>query len=405
MSRFKYTAYRSDNPSNQISDIVEAPSREEATRMLISKGFQPLSIEPVKEGGLSMNMDILPDKVKPQDLAFFSRQLATLVGAGIPVMTALDIAARGSKRKSLKLAVDEVRSDVNQGMPLSQAMARHEKVFNYLYVSLVKAGESGDLQGALNRLAEMLELQSQQRREIRGAMVYPIGVAIFTFFILIAMMMFVVPAFQGIFAQAGSSLPAPTQLLVTASDLVRSYWYLLPLVIGGGGYAFKRWKSSDDGKMLWDKLRMNLPLGLGALASKVVTARFARTLATLQSSGVTLLQSMEIAAPTADNKVIEVAIRKAAYEVQNGRPLSAALREADVFPDLAMSMLESGERAGRVGEMLNKVAETYEDEVANNVKALKSIMEPAMMVGIGLFIGAIVVALYMPMFSIYDKIK
>lgn len=405
MPRFSYTAYASDNPSNQISDVLEAPSRNDATRMLLARGFQPLTVDEIKEGGLSLDMDILPDKVKPQDLAFFSRQLATLVGSGIPVLSALDIAARGSKSKSLKKAVAETRSDVNQGLPLSQALARHPKVFNDLYISLVRAGESGDLQGALNRLAEMLELQAQQRREIRGAMFYPIGVSIFTGVIFVMMMLFVVPAFQDIFKQAGSGLPKPTQMLVAFSDLARKYWFLLPVVAGGAVFGFRKWKASKEGKKIWDTAKLKAPLGIGVLTEKVITARFARTLATLQSSGVPLLQSMEIAGPTADNVIVEKAINEAARDVRNGRQLSAALREAQVFPDLAMSMLESGEKAGRVGEMLNKVAETYEDEVANSVKALKSIMEPALMVGIGIFIGGIVIALYLPMFSIYDKIQ
>jgi type IV pilus assembly protein PilC len=405
MPTFEYTAYAAADPSNQISDRLEAPTRSDATRMILARGFQPLTVDEVKESSFSLDMDILPDKVKPQDLAYFSRQLATLVGSGIPVLSAMDIAARGSKRKSLQQAVQMARADINQGLPLSQSLARHPKVFNDLYISLVRAGESGDLQGALNRLADMLELQAQQRREIRGAMVYPIAVSCFTGVILIAMMMFVVPAFQGIFKQAGSSLPVPTQMLVNASDLVQSFWYLIPLVIGGTIFGFRRWKRSEEGGEIWDRFKLRLPLGIGSLAEKVITARFSRTLATLQASGVPLLQSMEIAGPTADNKVVQKAVMQASRDVQNGRPLSAALREADVFPDLAMSMLESGEKAGRVGEMLNKVAETYEGEVANAVKALKSVMEPAMMVGIGLFIGVIVVSLYLPMFSIYDKIK
>lgn len=405
MAKFRYTAYQSSNPGQQVTDVLEAPGETDATRMLLARGLQPLTIEEVKDSGLNLQMDILPDKVKPQDLAYFSRQMATLVGAGIPVLSAMEIAARGSKKKTLREAVDSARNDINQGLPVSDALARHPKVFDSLYVSLIRAGESGDLQGALNRLADMLELSAQQKREVKGAMVYPLGVAIFTGVILIAMLMFVVPAFQGIFAQAGSGLPTPTQILVNASDLVKKFWYLLPVVIGGGIFGFKRWKQTEQGRSIIDDLKLKMPIGIGTLNEKIVTARFARTLATLQASGVPLLQSLEIAAPTANNKTIEVAVSKAALDVQNGRPLSIALREREVFPDMAMSMLESGEKAGRVGEMLNKVAETYEEEVANAVKALKSVMEPAMMVGIGLFIGVIVVSLYLPMFSIYEKVK
>jgi len=405
MPRYSYTAYSADNPQHQISDHLEADNQSEVSRQLLARGLQPLSIQEVKQSGLSLSMNIMPDKAKPQDLAFFSRQLSTLVGAGIPVLSAMDIAARGSKSTSLQKAVSAARSDINQGLPLSQALAAHPKVFNDLYISLVRAGESGDLQGALNRLAEMLELQAQQRREIRGAMAYPAAVSAFTGVILVAMMLFVVPAFQDIFKQAGSELPKPTQMLVLFSGLVQSYWFVIPFVIGGGIFGFRKWKQTTDGRKIWDTFKLKMPLGLGVLARKVITARFARTLSTLQSSGVPLLQSMEIAAPTANNIVVQEAILNAAQEVRNGRPLSVALRKADVFPDLAMSMLESGEQAGRVGEMLTKVAEIYEDEVANSVKALKSIMEPALMIGIGLFIGAIVVSLYMPMFSIYDKIQ
>lgn len=407
MPRFRYRAYPLDNPANITEAEMESFSKDDATAKLMATGFMPLSVEEVSEDKSLAQFEIpsFGDRVRVQDLAFFTRQLSTLLGSGIPIIEALQIAEDGTERKKLKEAVATVRGDVGQGVPLSAALAKHDDIFTPLYSSLVHAGESGDLPAALIRLADMLETDAQNRREVKGAMVYPVGVLIFSGIIFIAMMLFVVPAFQGIFDQAGGSLPLPTKILVVLSDNARKFWYLIPFVIGGGIYGFKQLRRNEQFAEWWDGLKLKLPLGLGELTQKVITARFARTLSTLQNSGVPVLQALGIAAPTTGNIVVERAIREAQDALKNGQPLSKALRASGAFPDMAMSMLESGEKAGKIGEMLDRVAATYEAELSNSIKALKSVMEPAMMVVIGLFIGMIVIALYMPMFSVYDQIK
>jgi len=404
MPKFKYTAYTPGNESMAVSDTVEAGDRTEATRTLIARGLQPISIEEIPEKGIDWNIQITPPKIKQQELAFFSRQLATLVGAGIPVLSSLEIAGRSAKKQAFRDAVEEIRHEITQGNQFSQALTKYPNFFDSLYISMIKAGESGDLVYSLQRLADTLEAQAQQKREIRGALAYPAVVSIVALVIMTAMLMFVVPAFKDIFEQAGGQLPAMTQMLVTASHALQNHFIIILGTFLGSIFGFRYWKKTDAGRLIWDKIKLSMPIGIGQLVIKVATARYSRTLSTLQKSGVPLLQCMEIAAPTAGNKVIENATREAAREVQNGRPLSSALRAADVFPDMAMSMLESGERAGRVGEMLNKVAETYELEVSNTIKSIKSIIEPVMIVGIGALIGVVVIALYMPMFSIYSTV-
>lgn len=404
MAKFKYTAYTPGNESMPISDTVEAGDRVEATRNLIARGLQPVSIEEIPESGINWNVQITPPKIKPQELAFFSRQLATLVGAGIPVLSSLEIAGRSARKQPFRDAIEDIRNEITQGNQFSQALSNYPNFFDSLYISMIKAGENGDLVYALQRLADTLEAQAQQKREIRGAMAYPTVVSIVALGIITAMLLFVVPAFQGIFEQAGGSLPTMTQMLVDASDALQNHFPIIAIVFFGSIFGFRYWKKTEPGRLMWDKVKMSIPMGIGQLVIKVATARYSRTLSTLQNAGVPLLQCMEIAAPTAGNKVIENATREAAREVQNGRPLSSALRATDVFPDMAMSMLESGERAGRVGEMLNKVAETYELEVSNTIKSIKSIIEPVMIVGIGALIGVVVIALYMPMFSIYSTV-
>jgi len=405
MAQFKYTAYTVGNESMPLHDTIEAPSRIDATRALMARGLQPITIEEIAESGINWNIQITAAKVKPQELAFFSRQVATLVDAGISVISALEISGRSAKKAPFREAIQDITNSINQGTPFSSALAQHPNFFDSLYISMIKAGESGDLAGALERLADMLEASAQQKREVRGALAYPLVVSIVALVIMTAMLMFVVPAFKDIFSQAGGNLPAMTQLLVDASNALKNH----SIIIFGGMaamvFGFRFWKKSDSGSLIWDKIKLNLPLGVGQLVVKIATARYSRTLSTLQNAGVPLLQCMETAAPTAGNRVIENAVREAAREVQEGRPLSSALRAADVFPDMAMSMLESGERAGRVGQMLNKVAETYEQEVSNTIKSIKSIIEPVMIVAIGALIGVVVIALYMPMFSIYQAVN
>ena len=407
MPAFRYQAYDVSDPSQSSEGEVDATSEADAAAILIGRGLQPLTVTEVRSGaGRSFDIDVLKrKKVKVQELAFFTRQVATRVESGIMITESLRVAQRGAQSDLLHDAVGTVIADIEQGVPLSEAMRRHPDVFSGLYCSLVQAGETGELGEAMERLADMLETEARNRREVRSAMWYPIGVLSFSALVFVAMMLFVVPAFEGIFEQAGGQLPAPTRMLVTASDLTVRFWYLLPLIAGGAVFGFRRWKATPAGREMWDRLLLQLPLGLGDLFMMVVTARFSRTLSTLVESGVPLMQSLEIAGPTAGNVIVEEGIRDVMRSVGEGMPLAAALKDAEVFPHIAIAMVESGEKSGTLPAMLDRVAGVYEDMVSNQVKSLKSVMEPALIGVIGLIIGTIVVSLYLPMFSVYDEIK
>lgn len=407
MATFKYTAYQAADMTKMVEGSIDAEDRTQASNMLISSGLRPIRLQEVanaKVDGKSFSLDFRKT-VKVQELAFFTRQLSTLLQSGISILDALEITARPMTNEKFKTVILATRDDIQEGVPISRAMGKHPDVFTPLYTSLVSAGESGEVSVALTRLADMLEVQAQNRREIRAAMFYPVGVLIFTLVVFIAMMLFVVPAFQGIFKQAGGNLPAPTQALVVASNFCRTYFYLIPVIIGGAIFGGRKLKATPKGTRLWDTFKLRGKGGIGPITEKAITARFFRTLSTLQAAGVPLLQAMEIARPTASNVLVEEAIDDAIREMQEGKPLSNSIEDTGMFPDLAVSMLTSGEKAGQLSQMLDQVAATYEEEVSASVKGVKAIIEPVMMMVIGTFVGGIVVALYLPMFSVYDQIK
>ena len=413
MPEFEYTAYQRDDPTaSSTTDRIRAESREAATRMLNANGYVPTRLREVREESkgvqvgrvLTSDVGKLFQRVKTQELAFFTSMFATLRDAGIDVLETLEILERNTKNEVLRDVIVEMQNDISQGVQLSDAMARHPKVFDALYVGMVRAGEKTKVAPALFRQAEMLEVSAQTKREVRSMMMYPVVVLIFSLAVFVAMMIFVIPAFQGIFDSLNGQLPKPTQILIDVSDFCKTKWWLFPVIFGGAGFGFVKWKNSPSGEIRWDRFKLDVPK-IGEMNKKVVTARFARTLATLQDNGVDLVDALRTSASTTDNKVVEMAIEDAIEGLSHGGRMTESLRESGAFPDIALAMMEAGEVAGRVPYMLDKTAEVYEKEVANTVKGLKAIVEPLMMGVVGVFIGAIVIALYLPMFSIYDQIK
>jgi len=340
-----------------------------------------------------------------REKALLANKLAALVDAGVPIVRSLDLMARQQRMPLFKRALTAVSTDVNQGGSLGAALRRWPKVFEKLTIAMVEAGEAGGvLDESLRRLAKLLEGNAKLQNQIKGAMGYPVAVLVIAVLVFLGMTIFLIPTFAGIFEDLGAELPLFTQLMVDLSKLLRSsFSLLLILVLTVAAWMFSRYYTTSDGRRV-DGVLLQLPL-FGDLIQKTATAKFCRTFSSLTRAGVPILLSLEIVQETAGNAVIADAIVGSRQDVQEGIPLSVALGRKQVFPDLALSMLAIGEEAGQMDTMLSKVADFYEDEVEAAVKALTSMLEPAMIVIVGGIVGSILLAMYLPMFSIFDQIK
>jgi type IV pilus assembly protein PilC len=341
-----------------------------------------------------------------REKALFANKLAALVDAGVPIVRSLDLMARQQRMPLFKRALTAVSADVNEGGSLGAALRRWPKVFDKLTIAMVEAGEAGGvLDESLRRLAKLLEGNAMLQNQIKGAMGYPVAVLVIAVLVFLGMTIFLIPTFAGIFEDLGAELPLFTQLMVDLSKLLRSsFSLLLALVLLVGAWLFSRYYATSAGRRRVDGLLLQLPL-FGDLIQKTATAKFCRTFSSLTRAGVPILLSLEIVQETAGNAVIADAIVGSRQDVQEGIPLSVALGRKQVFPELALSMLAIGEETGQMDTMLSKVADFYEDEVEAAVKALTSMLEPAMIVIVGGIVGSILLAMYLPMFSIFDQIK
>jgi type IV pilus assembly protein PilC len=382
---------------------ITAPDANAARDLLRQKGLRPVSLSEVGAHGAAEKRR---KKVKPRSLQVFSRQFATMIDAGLSVVQSLVILERQTDDQALAGVIKEVRADVEGGMLLSQAMARHPKVFDRLYISMIEAGEAaGILDTTLDRVAMQIEKEMKIKRRVKGAMVYPTVVLVFAILVLIGMLMFLVPVFEGIFSDLGGELPFLTKIVVAASDVVRSYWFILFPAMGGAVYGFRRWKRTPAGRQAWDRFKLKVPAGIGKVVQKVAMARFARTLATLVAAGVDIIKALEIAGQTSGNWVVESALADVRAKVHEGVPIAQPLVESPVFPPLVSQMVKVGEETGELERMLDKIADFYEDEVDTSIASLTSIVEPIMMVGVGAIIGVIVIAMYLPMFKLLELVQ
>ena len=341
-----------------------------------------------------------------REKALFANKLAALVDAGVPIVRSLDLMARQQRMPLFKRALTAVSTDVNEGGSLGAALRRWPKVFDKLTIAMVEAGEAGGvLDESLRRLAKLLEGNAKLQNQIKGAMGYPVAVLVIAVLVFLGMTIFLIPTFAGIFEDLGAELPLFTQLMVDLSKLLRSsFSLLLVMALMVGAWLFSRYYATAEGRRRVDGLLLQLPL-FGDLIQKTATAKFCRTFSSLTRAGVPILLSLEIVQETAGNAVIADAIVASRQDVQEGIPLSVALGRKQVFPELALSMLAIGEETGQMDTMLSKVADFYEDEVEAAVKALTSMLEPAMIVIVGGIVGSILLAMYLPMFSIFDQIK
>jgi type IV pilus assembly protein PilC len=387
----------------ETSGQLTAPDLGSAREQLRQRGLRPVALAEVAEGRGTVGRR---KKVKTRSLQVFSRQFATMIDAGLNVVSALVILEEQTDDPALAEIIHEVRSDVEGGMLLSQAMARHPRVFDRLYIAMVEAGEAaGILDRVLDRVALQIEKEMKIKRRVKGAMIYPIVVLSFAVLVLIGMLLFLVPVFENVFKDLGGDLPMLTQVVVFASDVVRGYWFILFPAMGGSIYGFRRWKRTTAGRQVWDRFKLRAPAGIGKVVLKVTMARFSRTLATLVAAGVDIIKALEISGQTAGNWVIESALADVRARVHQGVPIAQPLIEDPVFPPLVAHMVKIGEETGELEKMLDKIADFYEDEVDNSIQALTSIIEPLMMIGVGVIVGIIVIAMYMPMFKLLQLIE
>ena len=409
MAAQTFLAVYKDRQGKERNLRLKASDLASAKRNLRQRGIIPVSLSSDTTGnekvrqGLSLSLEKVPTV---KDKAVFASQMAALVSAGVPIVRSLEILAEQQKLPMFKRALLRISKDVNQGSSLGGALSRWPKVFDNLSVAMVEAGEAGGvLEEVLKRLAKLLEDNAKLQNQIRGALGYPVTVLVIAIGVFLGMTIFLIPTFAGIFEDLGAELPAFTQLMVDLSALLRSSFSLLLL----GSlllliWLIKRAYGTKVGRRRIDGLTLKLPL-FGDLIRKTATAQFCRTFSSLTRAGVPILMALDIVRDTVGNRVLSEAIEASKNEVQQGGTLSLALQRRKVFPTMAVSMLVIGEESGGVDAMLSKVADFYEDEIAATVKAMTAMLEPAMIVIVGGIVGSILLAMYLPMFSVFDNIK
>ena len=393
-----------DRAGNLVTGELLGDSEGLVMTKLREMGFTPLEVKKAK-AGLKMEINLHPGRVKAKEIAVFSRQFATMVNSGLPILRALSILADQSDSSELRKVLTQVRVDVEQGSSLSGALTKHPKAFGDLYVAMVKSGETGGvLDNVLLRLADGMERDVELRRKIKSAMTYPIAVVTLVVFILAAMLLFIVPQFKTIYESLGGTLPLPTRILLGASQGLTKFWWGAILGTIGFRFGFRRYKATPAGRAMLDSIKLKVPV-FGTLFHKTALARFSSTLGMLLRSGVPILQALDIVADTVNNKVISKAVVDVQGSVREGESIAKPLGRHAVFPPMVVQMLAVGEETGAVDTMLDKVADFYNSEVSAAVDALTSLIEPLLLAVIGGAVGGAVIALYMPMFGIINQIK
>jgi len=343
--------------------------------------------------------------VTTRDIVIFTRQFATMINSGLPLVQALDILAEQSENKGLKDVTKQVVYDVESGHTLADALRKHPKAFTELYVNMVAAGEAGGiLDTILLRLATFMEKNDALVRKVKGAMIYPAVIFTVAGLAIVILLIFVIPVFQEMFAGIGQALPLPTRIVIGASNFLKGYWWALILGIGGTFFAIRKYYATPHGKLNIDRFLLHVPV-LGDLIRKSAVSRFTRTLGTLISSGVSILEGLEITAKTAGNRVIHDAVMESRASIAGGETIAAPLQKSKVFPPMVISMIAVGEQTGGLDEMLTKIADFYDEEVDAAVEALLALMEPVMIVVLGVVVGGMIVAMYLPIFNMVGAVQ
>jgi type IV pilus assembly protein PilC len=404
MSSFAYKVR--DRQGKLVTGTLEAESVTIVAGKLRQMGYMPVSIESGEKKSLVREIKIpgLSGRIKLKEVAVFSRQFATMINSGLTLLRSLSILAEQTSNKELARIVGEVRRDVERGSALSMALAKHPKAFSRLYVAMVRSGETGgSLDSVLLRLATTIEKQVELRRKVKSAMTYPVVVGVIVVLILIAMLIFVVPMFKGMYGDLNAKLPLPTLVLLAASNILKKFFPLVIVAAGFGVWSLKRYVKTPAGRRRYDVFKLHAPV-FGQLAHKTALARFSRSLAALVRAGVPILDALEIVAETAGNTVVAEAVADTQSAVKSGESLARPLEAHPIFPPMVVQMIAVGEETGALDELLEKIADFYDSEVEATVDALTSLIEPLLIVVMGVAVGGMVIALYMPMFSIIGKL-
>ncbi len=403
MAAFTYSAINASGL--ELSGELHAPDLAGAREQLRIRGLLANSLDELPASGEEGAKNVFK-KVKPKTLQIFSRQFATMIEAGLNIVAALVILEQQTDDLYFATVVKELRADVEGGLLLSQAMRRHPKIFDRLFVSMVEAGEAaGILDEVLDRVAYQIEKSTQIKRRVKGAMLYPTMVLVFATLVLTGLLMFLVPVFVKIFGQLGGQLPTLTQYVVDVSDVLRQKYYIIFPILGALIFGLRKYKKTDAGRKKWDQIKLKIPMKIGSVVLKVTMARFSRTLSTLIAAGVDIIQALEITGQSSGNWVIEQALGDVRAKVGEGVPIAQPLVDNPIFPPMVSQMVKIGEETGELEKMLGKVADFYEDEVDAAIQSLTSIVEPLMMILVGLMVGVIVIAMYLPMFKMLSLVK
>ena len=401
MPTFTYSA-RTPAGAIQTGEI-DLPSREEVNRWLARQRMIPIKVAE-KNAGLNIELKF-GTGIKTRDIVIFTRQFATMINSGLPLVQSLDILAKQSQNPALRKVIEQVLFDVEAGNTLADALRKHPKVFSDLYVNMVAAGEAGGiLDVILLRLATFLEKNEALARKIKGAMVYPAVIFSVAIIAVVVLLTYVIPTFREMFESAGVALPTPTVFVIWLSESLKTYWLYILGVVVAIVLTFRQTYRTPAGRLAIDRLLLRLPL-FGELLRKTAVARFTRTLGTLIGSGVTILEGLEITARTAGNRVIHDAVMQARASIAGGETIAGPLRESGVFPPMVVQMINVGEQTGDLDGMLTKIADFYDDEVDAAVEALLSAMEPVMIVFLGIVVGGMIVAMYLPIFDMINAVQ
>ena len=401
---YTYAYQARDNHGKIIAGVQDALNEDNAITSLMSRGLMVLTISQKSAAKKTRKAT----SVKETDLVLFTRQLATMIDAGIPLvgaLTALYESADPKKQANLRTVIGDITGRVQGGDSFHQALMKHPTIFNRLYISMVKAGETGGLLAEiLDRLAGFLEASARLRKKIKSAMTYPVAVISIAVLITVFLIVKVVPVFAEIFKDFGKPLPAPTQLLVDLSDFMRNDWYWLIGILAGVFFGLKYFLRTKQGHELWNRWQLKLPI-FGPLVHKISMSRFARTFAQLIRSGVPILETLEIVGGSAGNTVIENSIKSVGADVEKGDNLSVALSKKTIFPPMMLRMVAAGESTGKIDEMLEKMADFWDEEIEATLSALTSLLEPILIVVLGVIVGGIVIALFLPIFQLSEVVS
>jgi type IV pilus assembly protein PilC len=391
-----------------INGVMEAESKEILIDRMRGMGYYVAKISERKKTALNFQLNDLLGKferIRTKDLIVFNQQLATMISAGVPLITSLDALIEQTESKKLKVVIEQIRGDVEGGSSFSNALARHPNVFSHLFISMVRAGEAGGmLEKVLDRLASFAEEEAEFRANLRGALTYPVILTVVMLGVIGFLVAFVIPRFVGMFEDMGGTLPLPTRMLMGTSRIFQSYWYLILGAVVGGIYWFRYWIKTESGRLKFDQLLLRLPI-VSNLTRKVIVSRFSRTLAALDSSGVPILESLEIVEQTIGNKVMAQAMSRVRSSVREGGTIAEPLRADKVFPTMVTQMVSIGEDTGSLDKMLNKISDFFDREVAHTVKALTISLEPIMLALMAGVVVLIALSVLLPMYDMMGMVK